>query len=313
MLDTAALEKLLLESSRSVYIDGLGSLQPSYRSAAFSNDGSAIKPPYFGWMFYADATNFRDQEHFKLSVNLMQSFQDGLSTEQSFEIGGLGLFLRASGGYEFIPAHAILQQCQEHYGLATLSLKQSIAVKPEKPALVRHLKKSPRSNKWLLQTAAVLAFIFVANFLIFKVVVKDGSLFTVNQSGLGIFDSLKELSADNEALGSLLEEDMSLDSLEPVKDIPIAASTEHGPLDADLSPTDFVEEITIVVGAFASKDNAEKLLARLIGDGYNAINLGENQSGLTRIGLVYTGNKSENESFVFKVRADVSADAWILN
>lgn len=314
MLDIAALEKLLLESSRSVNIDGLGSMQPFYRSAAFSNDGTAIKPPHFGWMLYTDETTLQDREHFKLSADLMQAFQEGLLTGQSFEIARLGLFLQGAAGYEFIPAHAIIQQCQEHYGLAPVSLKQAAAVKAEKPRLVQHLNKEPRSYKWLLQTAAVLAFILVANFLILQVVVKDGSLFTVNQTSLGMFDSLKELPIENDVLEPLLEEEIAADSADSVVDMAITEiPTDQNTLDADFSSTKFVEEITIVVGAFASKNNAEKLLARLISDGFDAKNLGENGLGLTRVALVTTGNKSDNESFVQKVRAEVSADAWILD
>lgn len=115
-------------------------------------------------------------------------------------------------------------------------------------------------------------------------------------------------------LGSLLEEDMLKDSIKPVKEIGTAGiSTLNDPLDADLSPTDLRKEITVVVGAFALKNNAEKALAGLIEAGFDAKNLGENEFGLTMIALLHTGNKTENESFVRKVRAEVSPDAWILD
>jgi hypothetical protein len=146
------------------------------------------------------------------------------------------------------------------------------------------------------------------------VVVKDGSLFTVNQTSLGMFDSLKELPVETDVLEPLLEEEIATGSTDSVVDMAIAGiPTDQNSLDADFSSTKFVKEITIVVGAFASKKNAEKLLARLISDGFDAKSLGENELGLTRVALVTAGNKIDNDSFMQKVRAEVSADAWILD
>lgn len=317
MLDTDALNELLLDSSQPMIIQGIGVLRPFYKSAMLSKDGASIKPPHFSWMlFEGSETGAVHQNTLVLSTVLATKFKAGISTTQNFEVEGLGLFLQRGLGYELIPAHSILEKCHEHFGLSPVSLKQEPTTKTLKPSLPRKKNTPAPSMKWLLQTAAVLAFILLANFLVLKVVVKDGSLFTVTQTSLGIFDTIGNLAVEASTLEPQVEEvaDVASEQRELLTHMknPELIEIEPAPVQDFLTGND-VKEITVVVGAFASTRNADKFLARLIEDGYNAKNLGENQQGLTRIGIVNMGDFAENELFVKEVRSGVSNDAWVLD
>lgn len=316
MVDASTLKRLLIDAPQAICLNGIGVLQPFFKSAIIANDGTSIKAPQHGWMLFPEtAEDANKPGALTVSSTLAEALSEGIRGSHSFEVAGVGLFLHTVVGFELIPTDALLQKCQEHFGLPQLSLKPQTPVKLLRPNASQQANKPTKSLRWLVQTAAVLAFILAANLLVLQVVLKDGALFTATQSSLGLFDTVQNTVGGEESSSMLpaapMVSEVKVDALESTEQTKADERSEA--TTAAFQRTPLYDEISVVVGAFASKNNAERFLARLKIDGFNAKNLGQNQFGLTRIAIINIGDAAGNESFLNEIRANVSPDAWLLD
>ncbi|MEM1258329.1 MAG: SPOR domain-containing protein [Bacteroidota bacterium] len=69
----------------------------------------------------------------------------------------------------------------------------------------------------------------------------------------------------------------------------------------------------IIAGAFRFKDNADKKIAQLKAQGYNASYLGPNRSGLHQVTFDSFSDSQEALTYLRKIKATISSDAWMLS
>lgn len=312
----------LLFDHECVVVPGFGAFLTRYYSAEVNAATHMLRPP--GKRVYFNAS-IRENDgllaktvsldhgiSYDLALNRIksetQSWQNCLAEGKKLTLPGIGKLYtdELSGKLQFSPSLEN-NYLPEAYGL---SIFRSPAVKREEQikkdlqkSIEKHLTHTGKRKSRALPWAAVLGpLIFAgalgASYFIFP----ENSHY--ERADFNWFKSEKVISSE-EAPAEIEKEETAV--FEKVAEEP---ATPPAPVEELTSAEESIGNISIVVGAFKEKANADKLVSSLSSEGFKAYT-SASQNGFNRVAIGSFNNREEALMRLDEIRKQVNPGAWI--
>lgn len=323
-----------------IQLGEVGHLVLTYRSARIQQHGTVIQPPRHVWVLHNGVSDLGHEAH----IGLDEAFKDFLQTAfaggTSFEIPGLGMCYRQEGVLELLPGKVNAQGWKADYGLTATNVKKLMPQSNKKNKQIGPILPK-KSRMWWLQAAAVLLTVLLANVLAISFLSENGKLNIRQVAELNPFDSLtdrEEFTFEDSSDAAIIPDsqsagvDTSLAFTQttpeplPVSTPTIAITEQQEPFQAAVPQTTEslvgakpnaindvkVQDAVVVVGAFASVENAENLKNNLLAKGWSCKLEKAKNAQLTRVMVFNAKSTMDEAAFLSKVRSEINPHSWIL-
>ncbi len=323
-----------------IQLGEVGHLVLTYRSARIQQHGTVIQPPRHVWVLHNGVSELSHEAHIGLEDAFKDFLQTAIAGGTSFEIPGLGMCYRQEGVLELLPGKVNAQGWKADYGLAATNVKKLMPQSDKKNKQIGSILPK-KSRMWWLQAAAVLLTVLLVNVLAISFLSENGKLNIRQVAELNPFDSLRdreEFTFEDSSDAAIIPDSQSADvdssiaftqttpELLTVSTPTTAVAEEQEPVQAAAPKTmesvvvgkpnvnnDVkVHGVQVVVGAFASVENAENLKNKLLAKGWMCKVEKAEKSQLMRV-MVFDAKSAMGEAeFLSKARAEINPHSWIL-